>query len=155
MWIKAVIDFFVGLVPAKDDDAMAIYSWRWKSLLLGVAALVLALYAGSFIPTFGPPYASAQTVIAVKVDFQTQIDTVNKKLDTQDGKITAMAAQQHDAQIRQLNTDLIDAKRYQCRAIDSTDKTSLPFWSSRLQDLRLTFFQLTNTRWFEPDCKTF
>lgn len=150
-----ILGFFWGLVPQKDDDMVQIYQWRWKTLALGLMGLLLGLYAADLIPGIAPPYAMADVVIANKSDLQQQLSAQNSKLDDLSGKMSVVMAQLHDNQVHQINSDLMDARRYQCRAISSADKTALPFWTARIQELKYQFRALTSGDWFEQDCNTF
>lgn len=149
------IRLFVELIPQKDDDAMALYRWRWKSVGLGLGCLVVALYAANWFPFLSPPYAMANAVEDAKKDLQAKIDQTNTKLDHVAGQTTFIQGQIKEGQIRQLNSDLIDARRYQCRAINTSDRSALPFWNQRTQELKYQYQNLANRDWPEMPCNTF
>jgi hypothetical protein len=153
--MRGAIEFLWGLIPQKDDDPVQLWEWRWKSVVLGILALALACYSSNLIPWMPPPYALANTVIEAKADLQRKIDTTNGKVDTANEQLSQVASQLKDGQVRSLNSDLIDARRYQCRGINSDDKASLPFWNTRLQTLKLAYQRLAGESWPELPCNSF
>lgn len=151
-----IVKLFFGFIPQKDDDAMKQYFWRWKSAALTLIAIVVASYAASWLPQpLRPAYADTASIQSVQDDFQKKLDVTNDKLDATNVQVTALATQLKNGQVRSLNADLIDARRYQCRSINSNDKTALPFWNNRIQELKLAYQQLTNENWPSLDCKSF
>jgi Spy/CpxP family protein refolding chaperone len=133
-----------------------LYNWRWKSVILGAIALGIATYAADFLPLgMSPPYAMADTTSKIQEEFQHKLDATNSKLDLTAAQIAQVQIQLKDGQIRQLNSDLIDARRYQCRSINSNDKSALPFWNSRLQVLKLAYEQLAGIAWPDLPCNSF
>ena len=150
-----VIKLLVGLIPQKDDDATKLYQWRWHSVALGLATLILTFYALGWIPGVPSPAAMAASVDELKKEFQGKLDTTNRKLDVVAQQLGTALQEQKNGQIRQLNSDLIDARRYQCRAINSADKSALPFWNSRLQELKLSYSQLAGQPWPDLPCNSF
>lgn len=150
-----VVNLLWGLIPQKDDDALRIWEWRWKSVVLGLLALGLACYASNLFPMVPPPYALAITVDKQNQLFQNKLDTANTKIDGVRTTVDTAMTQLKDGQIRSLNSDLIDARRYQCRGINSDDKGSLPFWNQRLQGLKLAYQRLAGETWPDLPCNSF
>lgn len=149
-------DLFFGLIPPRDEDPVKLYSWRWKSVILGVIGLGIASYGADFFPLgLAPPYAMASTTDHIQDEFQRKLDDTNRKLDVTTAQVLQVQTQLKDGQIRQLNSDLIDARRYQCRSINSNDKSALPFWNSRLQALKLAYEQLAGIAWPDLPCDSF
>lgn len=153
--MRGAIEFLWGLIPQKDDDPVQMWEWRWKSVVLGLIALGLACYASNLFPMVAPPYAMASVVDAQNAAFQSKLDDTNKKVDGITGQLATVVTQQKISQIRGLNNDLIDARRYQCRIQNSDDKSALPFWNTRIQNLKLAYFTLAGDQWPDMDCKSF
>ena len=154
-WEKAAIDFFAGRIPQKDDDAVAMTKWRWKSVGLGVGTLILAAFAANLIPGVHPKYAMAEEVAAAKLAQDGKLDRFGKKLDKVNGQMADVLAQLHASAIRTTRTDLIEATRYNCRSKNSEDQGGRAFWTNRLQDLKLSYQQLTGENWPDLNCNTF
>lgn len=146
----------MGLVPQKDDDAMKIYSWRWKSVCLGVVSAIIATYAASWLPFVKPPYAMASALTDTKTDLQHELDTTNIQVAKINQQLAVVIVGQKSGQIRSLNNDLIDARRYQCRGeAAGGDRATLAFWGQRLQTLKLAYQDLAGEAWPDMDCKSF
>lgn len=152
---ELLVRFFWGLVPQKDDDALKLYEWRWKSIGLGLAGLVIGIYAANWLPFAPSPYALAETVDLNKQDIQRQLNSMSGQVADLRGKVTVVISQQRDSQEHAMNNDLIDARRYQCRAVNSADHSALPFWNNRVQILKLQYQQLTGNSWPDMDCNSF
>lgn len=155
MDLEVVGRFFWGLIPQKDDDAVKLWEWRWKSVFLGVATMGGVLYLGDWIPFVTTPLAKAETVRVAGVATDGKIDALSGQVQDLKGKVVAVLSQQKDAQIHQVTNDLIDARRYQCRAINSADGSARPFWNGRIASLKLQYQQLTGDSWSEQDCNSF
>lgn len=153
--MRGAIEFLWGMIPQKDDDPLQMWEWRWKSVVLGLLALGLACYASNLVPMVPPPYAMASMVDVQNQLFQKKLDATNGKLDWLASQQTSANFQIKEGQVRSLNTDLIDARRYQCRGINSDDKGALPFWNERIQTLKLAYQQLAGARWPDLPCNSF
>lgn len=153
--LKFIGELILGLFPRDDDDMKKLYEWRWKSVFITFVSMVIGAYAASLLPFVKPPYAMANIVEQDKASFQTQLDTTNRKLDITAGQLNMVMQELKQGQIRSLNTDLIDARRYQCRAINSNDTVTLPFWTGRIETLKQSYHDLTGNPWPNLDCKSF
>lgn len=142
--LKAILFF----APPKENDPMQLYVWQWKSIAIGATALCVASYAASFIPWVKPSYALSADMETMKNELQGKLDKTNKV-------VAEMSEQLKAGQIRSLNTDLIDARRNQCRGINSEDKSSLQFWNYRIQSLKLDYYLLTRSEWPDLPCNSF
>lgn len=134
---------------------MRLWQWRWKSIGISFVLAALVFYSLGWIPGVDGPFAFAKTVQEQTQQFQKKIDDTNGKLDRVQNQLNTAMAQLKEGQVRQLNSDLIDARRYQCRGINSDDKAALPFWNSRLQDLKVAYFSLTGSVWPDLACNSF
>lgn len=153
-WDLLVV-WFTGLIPQRDDDMDKMYQWRWKSVALGVIGLLLALYGANLLPGVPPPYAMADTVRVDKTEVNNKFNELKGSVSALKEQVDTLVRQNRDNQIRLANNDLLDARRYQCRAINSGDKSALPFWNNRISDLKLTYLQLTGSPWADLPCNSF
>lgn len=155
-----VVEFFTGLIPQKDCDAVTTYWWQWRSVALGVGTLGFCLYLGGVIPGVDSPFAFAKgsdpnTVESIRTEFQKKLDATNGDVKLVAKKLDYALTQLKDGQIRQLNSDLIDAQRYKCRAQLANDEAAKPFWTRRVQELKRSYSLLANEPWPDLDCKSF
>lgn len=138
---------------------MQLYRWRWCSVALGVVTFAIVAYMMGWVPGIDSPVAMANTVqqqlVDVKKDFQQKSDATNRKLDIVAKSLEKALQEQKNGQIRQLNSDLIDARRYQCRAIAANDDQAKPFWNRRLGELKLSYTQLSGEPWPDLPCNSF
>lgn len=155
MFPESLVKLFIGLIPQKDDDAMKIYFWRWRSVVLGLACLGISLYGAGFIPFLQPPYALANDVQKSNDNVKLQIDALNKKTEDTKVALNQAMAQIKEGQVRSVTTDLIEATRYKCRAKNSDGGSSLPFWTRRWQDLKIAYYALVGSPWPEVTCDSF
>lgn len=154
-WKKLIFRFFLGLIPRQDDDVVKMTKWRWRAVVLGLSGLVIACYGANFIPGLKPSYAMTGEVIANKNEITTRLDKTDKKVESIEKKVDGVIAQNKRRDIRDLNNDLLDARRFQCRAILSGDRSALPFWNNRITDLKFDYQALTGQPWSELACNSF
>lgn len=150
-----VVGWFVGLIPQREDGVEQLYQWRWKSVALGLVGLLFSLYAANLLPGLRPPYAMADTVRVNKGEMNDKFNQLSTSLGALQQQVGELVAQNKKNSIRLTNNDLIDARRYQCRAINSADKSALPFWTNRIQDLKLAYQRLTGATWEDIPCNSF
>jgi hypothetical protein len=150
-----LVDLLVGLIPQKDDDVNAMFRWRWCSVVMGVGTLVLVIYMLGWIPGVDSPVAMAKDVQTSKISFQGDLASTNAKVDKLSNQVTDAVGQLKDGQVRSLSTDLIEATRYKCRADKAPGDTSLPFWTARLQSLKIAYQNLVLAPWPDVPCSSF
>lgn len=134
---------------------MKLWQWRCKSVCVGFVTLCMGAYAANFIPYVRPPYAMANDLEAVKLDLRSKMGTLTHKQDGIDQKLEAVMIEQRKSAVRDVRSQLIEATRYRCRAANTADHGALPFWTNRLQDLKLSYQQLTTEPWPDLDCNSF
>lgn len=158
--IVKALEFLAGMFPKKEDDAVKLTEWRWKSIGIAVLTFLIAMYAASFIPWLKPPYARADTmettVEAMNVAHTKDINGIKGRLDQTQIQLNTIFAQLRENQTQQLTTDMLEAYRQICRAQNSDDQAPASFWQQRMSLLKLKYQEVTGQSWDAPkSCKAF
>lgn len=153
-----ILRMLSSLIPPHDADGERVGRWRLAiattNLLLITGFSAHVALACGLIPGF-TAFATKSDIEAIQADIESlrgEIESRDEKYVDRD-EFQTFLERFNASQIAILEDNLIDTRRAQCKAIQSSNTAAKEFAAERMVSLQNTYASLTGHRFSSPTCE--